>query len=129
MTEKKKIEYVYVAGLLTPRGVKSANPAIEYLLNVRDLIRYSLELLFEGFIPFCPAIDFTYFLLLREGERITEQMIKRISKGWLKKCDAILMTPLWKHSTGSVGEKKLAEEISMPVFYSVDEIKAYNEKI
>ena len=123
-----KIEYVYIAGLLTPRGIKSTNPAIEYLLNVRDLVRVGIELLKEGFAPFCPGIDGLYFLLLREDERITEPMIKRFSKDWLRKCDCILMTKGWEKSTGSVAEKKLAEELGLPVFYSIDEVKQYNDK-
>jgi len=126
--QERRIEYVYIAGLLTPRGIKSANPAIEYLLNVRDLARVGLELLREGFAPFCPGLDFMYFLLLREDERITESMIKRFSKDWLRKCDAILMTPMWQKSPGSVAEKKLADELYIPVFESVKEIVKYNEK-
>jgi hypothetical protein len=125
----KKIEYVYIAGLLTPKGIKSTNPAIEYLLNIRDMVRATLDTLFAGFTPFCPAIDFMYFLSLREGERITEPMIKRISKDWLKRCDAILMTEGWRQSLGSVAEKELAEELGLPVFYSIEEIIEYNKKL
>jgi hypothetical protein len=129
MISNKKVEFIYIAGLLTPRGIKSTNPAIEYLLNVRDLARIGLELLREGFAPFCPALDFLYFMLLREDERITEPMIKRFSKDWLRRCDAILMTPGWEKSTGSIAEKLVAEGLGLPVFYTVNEIIKYNEKI
>lgn len=122
----KKIEYVYVAGLLTPRGIKSANPAIEYLLNVRDLANVGKKLLMAGFAPFCPGLDFLYFILLDDDERITEPMIKRMSKDWLRRCDAILMTQHWGKSPGSVAEKELAEELGIPVFYSQKEIEEYN---
>src|SRR4030067_647945 len=122
-----KVVFIYIAGLLTPRGIKSANPAIEYLLNVRDLARVGLNLLKEGFVPFCPGLDFLYFLILKDDERITEPMIKRFSKDWLRRCDAILMTKGWEKSPGSVAEKKLAEELSMLVFYSIDEILAWNK--
>jgi hypothetical protein len=76
----KKIEYVYVAGLLTPRGIKSVNPAIEYIFNVRDIARIQVDLIFAGFTPYPTGMDFVYFIVLKDGERITEQMIKRISK-------------------------------------------------
>jgi len=124
----KKIEYVYIAGPITPKGVKSTNPAIEYDLNLRDLGRVGIDLLMAGFAPFNPGLDFMYFILLRDGERITEPMIKRFSKDWLRKCDAILMTSGWSKSPGSVAEKALAEELGLPVFYSIQEIEAYNEK-
>lgn len=125
----KKIEYVYIAGLLTPRGVRSTNPAIEYLLNVRDMARVGLNLLKMGFAPFCPGLDFLYFLILKDDERITEQMIKRFSKDWLRRCDAILMTEEWEKSPGSIAEKKLAEDLGLPIFYSIEEILNYNEKL
>jgi hypothetical protein len=125
----KKIEMVYVAGPLTPKGIKSANPAIEYLLNARDLIRYSIEVLLAGFTPYCPGADFSFFLLLREGERITEPMIKRLSKDFLRRCDAILMTEGWQKSPGSVVEKELAEELGFPVFYSLKELVEYNDTL
>jgi hypothetical protein len=125
----KKIEMVYVAGPLTPRGIKSANPAIEYLFNIRDIARTSVELILAGFTPYCPGIDFQYFLLLRDGERITEPMIKRLSKDFLLRCDAILMTKGWAGSAGSIAEKKLAEEKGIPVFYCIDEMINYNESI
>ena len=124
----KKIEYVYIAGPITPKGVKSTNPAIEYDLNIRDLGRVGIDLLMAGFAPFNPALDFLYFILLRDGERITEPMIKRFSKDWLRRCDAILMTAGWQKSPGSLAEKALAEELGLPVFYSIQEIEAYNEK-
>jgi len=124
---KRTIYFVYVAGLLTPRGIKSANPAIEYLLNIRDLARTGLALLKAGFAPFCPALDFLYFILLREDERITEPMIRRFSKDWLRKCDAIFLTAGWEKSRGSVAEKQLADELGLPSFKSIDELKKYTE--
>ena len=124
----KKIELVYIAGALTPKGIKSTNPAIEYLFNIRDISRAALDVLFAGFTPFCPGLDFMYFLLLRDKERITEPMIKRLSKDFLRRCDAILMTEGWKNSAGSIAEKKLAEELGLPIFYSIQEATEYNEK-
>jgi len=124
----KKIELVYIAGALTPKGIKSTNPAIEYLFNIRDISRAALDVLFAGFTPFCPGLDFVYFLLLRDKERITEPMIKRLSKDFLRRCDAILMTEGWKTSPGSIAERDLAWELELPVFYSLKELVEYNEK-
>jgi len=129
MSSDKEIKFIYVAGPITPRGIKSANPAIEYLFNVRDLTRAGLELLKRGFRPFCPALDFLYFLLLREHEHVTEPMIKHFSKDWLRKCDALLLTPNWENSSGTLEEKKLAEKLNLPIFFSIKEIEEYNARI
>jgi len=118
-----KIQRIYVAGLLTPKGINSTHPAIDYLGNVRNLIRASLDVLFAGFDPFCPALDFLYFLSLKDGEFITEAMIKRFSKSWLEACDAVVLTPGWKKSSGTIAEIRFAKDRGIPVFKSLDELK------
>ena len=127
---KKKIKRVYVAGLLTPRGIWSVNPAIDYLINVRKMVRAGIEVFLAGYVPFIPALDFSIFLLLREdeGEHITEPMIKRYSKDWLEVCDAILLTKGWQKSTGTAGEIQQAKESNQPVFESIEELKKYDEE-
>lgn len=127
---KKKIKRVYVAGLLTPRGIWSVNPAIDYLINVRKMVRAGIRVFLAGYVPFIPALDFTIFLLLREdeGERITEPMIKRFSKDWLEVCEAILLTPGWQNSTGTLAEIEFAKECNIPVFESIEALKKYDEE-
>lgn len=124
----KKIRRVYVAGLLTPKGVWSANPAIDYLLNVRNMIRVGIDLLLAGYDPFIPALDFTMFLMLREDERITEPMIKRFSKSWLEVCDCIYLTKGWQKSSGTLVELEVSKKLGQPAFESIEEIKAYEAK-
>ncbi len=124
--KKKKIECVYVVGALTPNGSNSAHPAIDYLMNIRNLTRHSLEVFFAGYDPFCPALDFLFFLLLRDDERITEAMIKRFSKTWMARSDAIMLTPGWQKSPGSQAEVKRAKELKMPIFDSIAAMKEYN---
>lgn len=119
---------IYVAGLLTPRGTNSAHPAIDYLLNVRNLIRASLDVFMAGFTPFCPALDFLYFLQLKEGEYITEPMIKRFSKDFLAVSDAIVLTSGWKKSPGTLAEIELAKKLGIPVFNTLDDLEDYVEK-
>jgi len=123
---KKKIKRVYVAGLLTPKGIKSTNPAIEYLINISDLVDASLEVLYAGYTPFCPALDFLYFIKMRK--RITEAIIKRISKDWLEVSDALLLTPGWEKSPGTLAEIKYAKSLDIPVFETLEELAKYDEQ-
>lgn len=122
------IKRVYVAGMLSPKGMNSVYPAIDYLLNLRNLVRWSLRVFFAGFTPFCPALDFIFFLLLRDGEYITEPMIKRFSKDWLEACDAVMLTPGWQKSGGTLAEIALAEKLGIPVFKNLDELVSANEQ-
>lgn len=124
----KKIETVYVAGLLTPRGVWSANLAIDHEINLRKNVRYGLDVLFAGFDPFIPAFDHKFWWVLKEGEVITEAMIKRFSKTWLRRCDAMILTPKWKQSPGTLAEIKHAEELGIPVFESLELLIKYVEE-
>jgi hypothetical protein len=105
---------VYVAGLLTPRGVWSQNHAVDYLENIRRMVTTAKDLLLAGYDPFVPAFDCMFFIV--DDRRITEAMIKRYSKSWLLACDCVFLTEGWQKSPGSRAEKKLAEEIGMPVF-------------
>ena len=122
-----KIKHVYVAGPLTPKGINSANPAIDYLFNLRNMTRAGIEVIKAGFTPYVPAWDFVTFLLLREDERITEPTIKRLSKDWLEICDAMLLTPGWRKSTGTLAEIEFAKERNIPIFESLEELCKTNK--
>lgn len=125
---KGKIKRIYIAGLLTPIGIWSVNPAIDYLANVRHMVRAGIEVFKAGFVPFIPALDYQIFLGLREGEIITEPMIKRYSKDWLEACEAVLLTPGWKKSRGTLIEIEFAKERNIPIFESIEELVKANEE-
>lgn len=123
-----KIRRVYIAGLLTPRGYWSANLAIDHLINQRKMIRHGLDALLAGFDPFVPAFDHQFWAVMRNGEVITEAMIKRYSKSWLEVCDAVVLTPGWKHSPGTLKEIEFAEQLGIPVFKSLKKLLDYTEE-
>lgn len=118
----KSVRRVYIAGLLTPRGRWSKNLAIDHLINQRKMIRQALEALFAGFDPFVPAFDHQFWMVMSDNEVITEAMIKRYSKSWLEVCDAVVLTPGWQQSSGTLAEIKHAEALGIPVFKSLGEL-------
>jgi len=124
----KEIKRVYVAGILTPVGYFSANPAIDYVIACREMTRWGVKALQAGFDPFIPALDGTFWWALDEGQYITEAMIKRYSKSWLEVCDAVMLTPGWQKSKGTLAEIKRAEELGIPVFKSLDELVKYTKE-
>jgi len=123
-----KIKRVYVAGLLTPRGIWSKNLAIDHLINQRKMIRHALDAFFAGFDPFVPAFDHQFWMVMSNGETITEPMIKRYSKSWLEACDAVLLTPKWRKSPGTLAEIELAKKLGIPVFNNLDDLIDYAEE-
>jgi len=128
-TSSKKIKHVYVAGLITPRGVYSANLAIDHLTNQRKMVRIGFEVFQAGFDPFVPVFDHQFWMVMNDGEYITEGMIKRYSKSWLEVCDAVLLTPNWQKSEGTLAEIKHAEKLGIPVFKKIEDLIQYNENI
>lgn len=116
------IERVYVAGPLTPRGSRedTKNPAVEYLYNVRDMIRAGVQLIENGYSPYIPGIDLQLFL---SGD-ITEEQIKNVSMAWLEKSDAVLVLPYTDSSTGVIAELERARSLGIPVFDSVSDINS-----
>lgn len=124
----KKIETVYIGGLITPRGVFSKNLAIDHQINLRKMVRCALDVFFAGFDPFVPAFDSQFWWVMSNGETITEGMIKRYSKSWLKRCDALLLTPKWRKSPGTIAEVELAKKLEIPVFNTLDDLEDYVEK-
>ena len=118
-----KVNRVYIAGPLTPT---QSNYAIHYLENVRRMIRLGVEAMMAGFHPYIPALDFHIFLALHDNERITEEMVKQTSIEWLKACDAVLLTPGWEDSPGTLRELKIADEMGIPVFTSFNDLVLFD---
>ena len=120
------IKYIYVAGAITPYPTE--HPVLGFLCNIKRGLRASIQLILNGYTPFCPFLDFIYFLLLQNGEKITEKMIKEVSMNWLEKCDAIVVLPRYRKSEGTLAEIARAKEINIPVFYSMEDLFDYEPK-
>lgn len=118
----KKIKRVYIAGILTPRGYFSVNPAIDCLIAQREMIKWGWKAMQAGYDPFVPAFDAAFWMVMGEGEFMTEPMIKRYSLSWLEVCDAVVLTPGWQKSIGTLTEIKRAEKRGIPVFESLEEL-------
>jgi len=108
---------VYVAGSMSDPSV------IKFLENLRIGIRVSAELVLKGYHPFSPFIDFQFFLALRNDEKITDRMIKEYSLAWLEVSDCILVLPNHHQSKGTLAEIARAEELNIPVYYSMEELE------
>jgi len=118
------VKIAYLAGPMTPRGNRSdtQNAAIEYLFNVRDMLAAAVVLIGKGYAPYCPALDMQYFLSLRPGEMISEEIIKDVSIAFLENSDILVLLPGWEVSAGCKAEYSKAVELGMPAYYDVKSV-------
>ena len=121
----RMIRRVYVAGAITP--YKSEHPVFGFLKNISRGIRAAVEVVLAGFAPFCPFLDHQYWHHLRNGENITETMIKACSMAWLEVSEAVLVLPRYRKSQGTLDEIARAKELGIPVFYNLDALLDYCE--
>lgn len=108
---------VYVA------GAYSADNVIKVLDNMRLGMRASTEVMLAGFSPFCPWLDYQFQLMLREGERLSVQDYYNYSMAWLEASEAVLVLPGWENSKGTLAEIAWAKELSIPIYYSLEDLK------
>lgn len=118
MQAKKRI---YVA------GAYSADNVLDVLNNIRKGQRIAVEVLLAGFAPFCPWLDHQFQFMLRDNETLTVQNYYDYSMAWLEVSDAVLLVPGWETSKGTANEIKRADELCIPVFIILEDLKVYFE--
>jgi len=111
------IKRVYVA------GAYSADNVISVLDNMRKGMRVSTEVLLAGFAPFSPWLDYHFTLMLQGDEKLTVEDYYNYSMRWLEASDAILLVSGWENSKGTAAELARAEELKIPVFVSIEDLK------
>ncbi len=107
---------VYIAG-----PISDPNP-IKLLQNIRAGICAAARLIGEGYAPFCPHLDYQYFLQWTPSEAPDIDQIKAVSLEWLKQCDAVILLPGWRTSHGSRIEFMKAEYLGIPVFFNIENL-------
>jgi hypothetical protein len=114
---------VYVAGPI------SSSNSFQFLANVGKGIKMSLRLLLDGYSPFSPFLDFQYFLLLPEGQKVSIEVMYAYSMAWLEVSNAVLVLEGWENSVGTKAEIARANMLGIPVFFSYDELEEYKSRI
>lgn len=103
------MKHVYVAGPYTADDHEGVE------LNVERAIDTGNRLLDAGLWPYVPHLS--HYQHLRQPRHYETWM--ELDFAWLRKCDALLR--LAGKSSGADREVKLAGEIGIPVFHSVEE--------
>jgi len=111
--EKTVMKRVYIA------GAYNADNVVSVLDNMRRGMRAATEVLLKGYAPFVPWFDYHFNLMLRECEELLLTDFYDYSIAWLEVSDAVLALPSCGGSNGAQMELERAEELGIPVFYSL----------
>lgn len=119
---------VYVAGPYSRKADGSVANIIDALMNMRAGMKASVELLLNGHVPFCPFLDYQFWLVLPDGAEIPMEAIKAYSMEWLRVSEAIIMLPGWEGSSGCKAELAEAQRLGLKVYMSMDEFRTEHFK-
>lgn len=105
---------VYVAGPF--RGPNSW----EIENNIRRAETLALEVWRMGVACLCPHTNTRFFQGAADDGVWLEGDLELLAR-----CDAIIMTPDWERSSGARAEEQFARAKGIPVFYALDELRAW----
>lgn len=120
---------LYIAGPMTPRGMRpdTQNAAIEYLYNIGDLVQAAIVAIEKGWAPYCPALDYQYFLSRNGSQPISEAKIKAVSMAFLEGCHAAVFLSGWEASAGCLAELDRAVELGIRPYFGMDIVPEVGE--
>lgn len=88
--------------------------------NVRRAESLSLELWALGLAVICPHKNTESF-----GGALSDAVWLQGALEIVRRSDAVVCTPDWELSEGARGEVELANQIGIPVFYTMDEVSQW----
>jgi len=104
---------IYIAGRLN-------GTAVEYLKNIHSMLLFAEAVRQCGYAVFVPCLDFLMGIIM--GNYEYNDYFSN-SQPFLEICDAIFVCPNWKTSEGTKKEIERAEQLGIPVYYSLEELK------
>lgn len=119
----KKDALVFILGPITPTGRLGLSPVWELVWNLRAFFLAESSLIREDVAVINPAADI--FALFASPDGFSEKSAKEKSLDKLSHCDVALALPGWERSEGAKAEKEKADELKIPVFYSLTLLLEY----
>jgi len=115
---------IYIAGALSSKEKRGRDPStivVDYLQNVHKMVKAAAEVRKKGHFPYVPGLDFVPGIV---SGNFTESDYRGMGMEFLKVCDAILVI---SDSWGVQKELKVAKELGLSVFRSINDIPAVQE--
>ena len=97
----------------------SADNVLDVFRHMRRGLAVAAEVRLLGFAEYSPWSDVMQHLLMPDSERLTVRDCYEVGMAWLEVSDAVLVVEGWTMSHGTQAEIARAEELDIPVFYSI----------
>lgn len=101
-----EMKVLYVAG---PYRAKTE---YQVLQNIREAEAIAVELWKMGFAVICPHKNTAF---LGGAKDMPDSVWLRGDLEIIERCDAIVLSPRWRTSTGTIAEKEHAQKLGIPV--------------
>lgn len=122
MTDHPRSRFaIYPAGPMS-----NANPLL-FLRNLDEGQIWTARLFEEGFSPFPVFTDFAYLMRVMPVPPIESVWNRSIQ--WLRRADAVFCIPGWQQSRGVAQERMVAESLSIPIFYEMDDLIGWADEL
>ena len=106
---------IYVA------GPYSGNNVLDVLKNIGRGEEMCADLFILGFAPYCPWHNKS-FVMTHFNNDFDVLNFYECCIAWLKVSDVMLVLSGWESSKGTLEEIKLAEDLKIPIFYSLEQL-------
>lgn len=88
--------------------------------NIRNAERLALQVWVTGAAALCPHLNTAHF-----QDALPDHVWLAGDLALLAKCDALLMTPDWRRSSGATAEREFARERGIPVFEDITDLQGW----
>jgi nucleoside 2-deoxyribosyltransferase len=108
---------VYIAGPYTAPDARRIEQ------NIRRAEDVAYQLLDLRVMPLCPHTNTRWMV----ADPTLAAWMYPATLELMRRCDAVLFIEGWQRSSGAQGERTEAMRLNMPVFFSIDELRAWVE--
>lgn len=108
---------IYVAGAM------SANNIVSVLENLHRGIKYGAKLFELGYAPYVPHLDSMFKIVQGDDLNVPMDYWYKYTMEFLTRCDAVFVVPKSEKSTGTQAEIITANELGIPVYYTIEELR------
>lgn len=116
------MKLVYVAGPFRAITAKGKNNCWQVQRNIMAAMELALEVWKTGHAALCPHANTMFF---QDADGIVDDVWLEGDLEMLRRCDAVLVTPDWQRSSGARAEVAKASEWGIPVFFNIEQLKAW----
>lgn len=116
------MKVVYVAGPFRAINPDGTPDMMRVQDNIMRAMWLSLEVWKRGHAAICPHANTMFFT---GAAGCADSVWLDGDLELIRRCDAILMTPDWRKSSGACTEHSLAQQLNLPILYTVADLAAF----